>query len=292
MEAFAVQTARRLPGQGVPHQLPGLCPPGGIHVPQQQVGVVLQNGVVAGKAQVLAEASVQNRLFEGRLVGTGEDGGEGGESGGFLRLVIAAVDPALGKQGLILQALLRSNLIIQGFLPGDRRLRGDFRVRVNAVEGGQNSLQFCQGRLHIHAAVQEEAGVGGVIIAGVAGLVVFKGQLRNVGGVAAGVEAVGSVREELALHVFQEHAVGVGVVPLHLVEHHAVDAELPVGLFQLVVPALLSEGLGIPDTQGVEDGVQIHVHEIQKILVVPAGQGIHGLVREGEGIQEGGEGAF
>ena len=42
----------------------------------------------------------------------------------------------------------------------------------------------------------------------------------------------------------------------------------------------------------MEDCVQIDVHQIEKILIVPAGNGIHRLVRVGHGVQEGLDGGF
>ena len=38
---------------------------------------------------------------------------------------------------------------------------------------------------------------------------------------------------------------------------------------------------------GIEDAVQINVHEIEKIGFIPAGHGIHGLVAEGHGVEKG-----
>ena len=53
------------------------------------------------------------------------------------------------------------------------------------------------------------------------------------------------------------------------------------------MPALLLEDLPTGVDIGVEHRVHVHVHEVEQVLLVGAAHGVHGLVREGQGVQEG-----
>ena len=53
-----------------------------------------------------------------------------------------------------------------------------------------------------------------------------KGEVRDGGGVAARVIAIGVVREERVLRGAAVHGVGRGVDALHLVEHHALEGQV------------------------------------------------------------------
>ena len=44
--------------------------------------------------------------------------------------------------------------------------------------------------------------------------------------------------------------------------------------------------------QRAEHGVQVHVHQVPEVGLVGGGKGIHRLVREGHGVQEGGHAAL
>ena len=103
---------------------------------------------------------------------------------------------------------------------------------------------------------------------------------------AARLETVGRVREQRRRQPVVEHGIGLGERAFHLVVHYAVHHKalafsLP---FQLAVPALLLEDDGAPVDIGVEDRVQVDVHEVDEILLVGGRHGVHGLVREGHGV--------
>ena len=46
------------------------------------------------------------------------------------------------------------------------------------------------------------------------------------------------------------------------------------------------------DAVGSKDGIQIYAHQVEKILLVPAGNGVHGFIGKGDGVQKGVHGAL
>ena len=116
------------------------------------------------------------------------------------------------------------------------------------------------------------------------------GQVGNGSGITAGIVAIAGIGEQDILDRLLDNAVHAGHGALHLVEDHAVVDQLV--LLHLVVPALLAEDVGISQDPGSKDRVQIHGGQIQEILLVTAGNGVHGLVGEGHGIEEGIHGAL
>ena len=109
-------------------------------------------------------------------------------------------------------------------------------------------------------------------------------QIRDGLRVAAGDEAVGRVREQRAGHGVYQQLVRIGKRALHLVEHNAGTRQN--AAVQLIMPALLPEDLRLFVDAGEEHSVEIHVHQVEKIAAVAAGDGITGLVRERQGVQE------
>ncbi len=58
------------------------------------------------------------------------------------------------------------------------------------------------------------------------------------------------------------------------------------------MPALLPEDVGIMYRQGVQHCIHVDPEEVAAILLVPAADGIHGLVGKGKSIHKGIQGAF
>ena len=85
--------------------------------------------------------------------------------------------------------------------------------------------------------------------------------------------------------MLRQHGIRGGVHALHLVVDHALVTERAVGAVGLDVPAFLLEAFFVD--AGEEHGVKVDVHEVVEVLKVGAGDRIAGLVREGEGVQEG-----
>ena len=108
-------------------------------------------------------------------------------------------------------------------------------------------------------------------------------KLRYNGRIAAGVEAV-AIIEQGRVQLLLRNPFGRAHGTLHLVINNAVHAELTV--VYLVVPALLPEYFGNGVQQRVEHRVKIYLHKVQKVLCVLAGDGIHGHVARGHGVEE------
>ena len=140
---------------------------------------------------------------------------------------------------------------------------------------------------HIHLAVQGDAAVVGAVMAAVHPLVFFIGQGRDGGRVAAGHKAVGRIREHGPLQRVLQLRVRGGQRTLHLIVDHTAHRAV-----RVPVPALLLEHGLVHHGQRAEHGVQVHVHQVPEVGLVGGGKGIHGLVREGHGVQEGGHTAL
>ena len=104
------------------------------------------------------------------------------------------------------------------------------------------------------------------------------GQVGDVGRVAAAVNAVDRIGQQGVLHGLVQNPVRRGVRAFHFIEHHALIGQLAVQAVQLVMPALLLEGVR-PD-QRVKRRVQVHIDQVVEILGVLAGHRVAGLVRD------------
>ena len=116
------------------------------------------------------------------------------------------------------------------------------------------------------------------------------GQVRDDGRVTPGVQTIGLVWEERTARFVPQQVIGRGIISLHFVKDHPLVTKRCIGVFDLVVPAFLLQGVFWD--KRVEHGVEIDVDQVVEILQVLAGNWIAGLVGVGEGIQEGVERAF
>ena len=170
-----------------------------------------------------------------------------------------------------------------------RELERNGGIHFPALVAGERVFQLRQPGLFVIIAPEEEPGVGRVIIGGVKGAEFLITQVQHLGRIAAGIEAVQHVRKDGVLGLFHEDGIGRGIDALHFIEDHAFVA--PAALFIHVdMPAFLTQDIFV-DT-GVEHRVNVDVHQIMEIPQVGAGYGITGLVRKGEGVEEGLERAF
>ena len=154
-------------------------------------------------------------------------------------------------------------------------------------------IQVGQVVLNIHIAVQVDIGVFRAVVFLVEGNEPFLGQFRNGFRQTAGFKPVGGIREQGLAHLVLLDGVRGGVYPFHFVVHHAVvDQGLVLPFAQLVMPAFLLQGEGVFAGQGIEHRIQVHIHQVAEILVVPAGHRVHRLIGVGHGVQERIQGTF
>ena len=103
--------------------------------------------------------------------------------------------------------------------------------------------------------------------------------------VAAGIPAVAVVREEDIQRLLVNLLIHVAHSALHLVEHNALVQRRAV-FVQLDVPAFLIEDVRVLQDARREHRVQIHLRQVQEVLLVAAGDGVNRLVGEGHRVQE------
>ena len=105
--------------------------------------------------------------------------------------------------------------------------------------------------------------------------------------IAPRFQSVSNIRVK-GIHDFPlHHIVRRGKSSLHLIVDHAVYGKLALRAFHLIVPALLQKNIFLPVNIGVENRVEIHMHQILKILIVTACHGVHGLIGICHCIQKG-----
>ena len=109
------------------------------------------------------------------------------------------------------------------------------------------------------------------------------GKLGNHLRVAAGLHPVGGVRIQKTCNLSPQHTFGGGEGTLHLIVNDAVVDQLSV-LIQLIVPAFLTKDRFVGINVRIEHCIQIHMHQVLKILVIAACDRINGLIRIGHGI--------
>ena len=153
--------------------------------------------------------------------------------------------PERMRLALVGPGLLRPRRIGVRQPPGraKTRLQRHGEVDVDTGELGQPVVDQPQPLLGVVVAVEEQLGVRRVVVVRVERLELLVGEIGDVLGVAARVEAVGRLGEQRANCEAHQQAVGRRVGALHLVEDHAFVSERRVGCIELVMPALLLEGL-------------------------------------------------
>ena len=173
------------------------------------------------------------------------------------------------------------------------RLQRDIGIRIDRVV--RREVGLIEPRkllLHIHIAVQDDVGIGRMIVARMEGTELLEAELRNHRRITTGLVAVAGIREECVHDVALEHRLRIREDTLHLVVDDAVIAERILLVHHLIVPALLPEDTRILDAVRMEHGIEIDIHQVIEILLVAGRHRIHGLIRIGHRVQEGVEGAL
>lgn len=174
-----------------------------------------------------------------------------------------------------------------GLGPGG--LEGDGGRNGSGPGAGEKRVEFVEALEGIVVAVEVDKGVGGVIVIAVKLLKGLEGEVGDVRGGAAVVEAVEAVGEEGLLADVLPAAVGAGVDAFHFVVDDTLEFVAAARAF-LKAPALLAENGG--GEAGKEDGVEIDIHQVIKVGGIATGDRIAGAVGIGEGVEIGLQGGF
>ncbi len=196
-------------------------------------------------AEILAQVGVDNGLLERRTVRVEQDVGDDLEGGVELAVLGGADQGAQGDEGPLRGGAARLDRValFDEHRPGDRLALDDARPGDRRGAGGQVALldkgQFLFQR---GVAVEEEGGIGRVVVRAVEGHELLVAEVRDAVRVAARLVRIGGPGQETLVGVVEQGADGVGVGALHLVEDHAHELERVVLVLLVVVPALLLEG--------------------------------------------------
>ena len=296
------------------------CGGPGLRPAQLHDGERLQHPVGHECLHVVGQAGVQQRALHGRLVAAHERVQQDVHRHEARALGSVAYDVAPARAGVLGGRVHDAHHVLGHHgrlgLQGVRLERRPAGCRALGSAGGLLvghggevlPVQERQHAVQIHVAVQREVAVVQPVVARVLVQELLIGQVGDGTRRTARLEAVGRVGEQRRLQLVVEHGVRVGERALHLVVHHAVEHELRLAVLglgrrhevardgvalvglrvggQLVVPALLLEDGALMVDGRVQHRVQVHVREVEQVLVVRACHGIQGLVGERHGVQE------
>ena len=105
-------------------------------------------------------------------------------------------------------------------------------------------------------------------------------------GIAARLAAIRRIGIECRHDTAAEQIVGRGECALHLIVDHAAVTQRSIRIVKLVVPALLHQHLRIRAHGWIEHRIEVHIHQVLKVAVVSARDGIHRLVGERHRVEE------
>ena len=255
------------------------------NVAQSQHHVRLRHRVVQRHAYILTLARRQQRLLQRRVVAARQHIKEDFRRRDAHRIRPRRDNLRQRQHGLVGSILLGADFIRLFRFGGEGLLHGDFVLLVQAVKAAQVLLRQRQHLVQRNRAIQINARIRRVIIAAVHAQELLIGQVGNMLRVAAGIPAIAVIREEDVQRLLINQLIHVAHGALHLVEHNALVQRRAV-FVQLDVPAFLIEDVRVLQDARREHSVQIHLRQVQEILLVAAGHGVNRLVGEGHRVQE------
>ena len=103
---------------------------------------------------------------------------------------------------------------------------------------------------------------------------------------AAGFKAVRRVGEQCLHCLIVKQSISRRKYALHFIIDDPVIAQSVRRCLNIIMPALLAQGIGIFINQRIKNSVQINIHQILKIFGVAAGNRIHSLIRISHCVQK------
>jgi len=252
-------------------------------------GHLAQFVLQAAAGQVLAQPAVQQGLAQGGGRQPDQHVLQDVEDQDQIRVRRFGQQPVDGDEAAF--GLARGGGEGHGGVAGriEGRLERHGRIHGPGLEGAAIGVEQAQPFGRVVVAGKEEPGVAGMVVVPVEGHEILVGQGGDDVGIAAGIHAVGGVREEQPLGEFGQYAVRRGIDALHFVVDDAAAGKLAVRV-PFVVPPLLEKDL--PGDAGEEHGVKIDVDQVVEIPEIGGGHRIAGLVGIGEGVEKGVQGAL
>ena len=113
---------------------------------------------------------------------------------------------------------------------------------------------------------------------------IFK--FRNMLRITAGLKPVTVIRKKHTVQITVNPCIRRCIYALHLVIYHTVAGQFSYRVLQFIVPPLLKERIPLRHTQRMKYCIQVDVHKVQKILIIPAAHRIHGLIRKCKGVHK------
>ena len=200
-----------------------------------------------------------------------------------------ADDPVQREETVFLQRFLRPNGIEMRLFdaPCERLLTVDARGHGNPLEMREvSTVEIRKFFLDIHIPVQIDVTVRRMIVPCVE---IEEHLLRERGDrlwIAARLAAIRRIGIERRHDTAAEQIVGRGECALHLVVDHAAVTQRSIRIVELVVPALLHQHLRIRAHGWIEHRIEVHIHQVLKVAVVSARNGVHRLVWERHRVEE------
>ena len=148
-------------------------------------------------------------------------------------------------------------------------------------------IQECQFLFHIHISIQINIAVGWMVISSVEIQEILIGKIRNIFRITAWFTSISGIREKVIHNLPFQNFIRWGESTFHLIIYNTVIFQRSFLLFQMIVPAFLTENLFSFIDIRIKYRIQINMHQILKILVVTACHRINCLVRICHGIQKG-----
>ena len=137
---------------------------------------------------------------------------------------------------------------------------------------------------HITVTIQINITVRWMIICPVEISESLKGECRYGYRITAWIIAIWSVRHEWWLYLSVHNRLRTWVHALHLIIHNSVVLQVSVHRVKLVVPALLLHDLIMYIDIRIEHCIQIHTHDVLKVLLIEARYRIYRLVWISHGV--------
>ena len=120
----------------------------------------------------------------------------------------------------------------------------------------------------------------------------FIGKIRDILRISTGFQSVSDVRIQGIHDLSLCHIIRGRKGTLHFIINNTVDLQVIFLIFQLIVPAFLTEDLLFLVDIRIKYGIEIDMNQILKICIIAARYRINCLIRIGHGIQEGIQGTL